>query len=76
MRRELDARIADGIHVRLLWQPGDGRMLVAVNDTKTGEAFELPVPDHGQALDVFRHSYAYAAASVGGTVTLERSACS
>ncbi len=56
MRRELDSRTGDGIHVRLLWQPDDGRVLVAVNDTKTGEAFELPVPDGEQALDVFRQS--------------------
>lgn len=68
MRRELDTRTSDGIRVRLLWQPDDGRVLVAVNDTKTGEAFELPVPDGEQALDVFRHPYAYAAASpVGAT---------
>lgn len=63
MRRELDTRTSDGIHVRLLWQPDDGRVLVAVKDTKTGEAFELPVPDGERALDVFRHPYAYAAAS-------------
>lgn len=68
MRRELDTRISDDIHVRLLWQPDDGRVLVAVNDTKTGEAFELPVPDGERALDVFHHPYAYAAASpVGAT---------
>jgi hypothetical protein len=35
--------------------------LVAVNDTKTGDAFELPVRDGDRALDVFRHPYAYAA---------------
>lgn len=68
VRRELDTRTADGIHVRLLWQPNDGRVLVAVNDTKTGEAFELPVPDGEEALDVFRHPYAYAATSVVGAV--------
>jgi hypothetical protein len=68
MRRELDTRTSDGIHVRLLWQPDDGRVLIAVLDTKTGEAFELPVPDGEQALDVFRHPFAYAAASpVGAT---------
>lgn len=67
-RRELDSRTSDGIHVRLLWQPDDGRVLVAVHDTKTGEAFEVPVPDGEQALDVFRHPYAYVAARpVGAT---------
>ncbi len=59
--RELDGRISDGIHVRLLWNPSDDRVSVAVNDSKTGDAFELPVCDGDRALDVFRHPYAYAA---------------
>jgi hypothetical protein len=59
--RELDSRISDGIHVRLLWHPGDGHVSVAVHDRKTGEAFELPVGDGDRALDVYRHPYAYAA---------------
>ena len=59
--RELDSRTNDGIHVRLLWHPHDARLSVAVHDTKTGEAFALPVPDGGLALDVFHHPYAYAA---------------
>jgi hypothetical protein len=58
--RELDSRINDGIHVRLLWSPSDGQVSVTVNDTKTGDTFELPVPDGIQALDVFRHPYGYA----------------
>jgi hypothetical protein len=62
--RELDSRTSDGIHVQLLWYPLDGHVSVAVNDTKTGEAFELEVR-HGQhALDVYRHPYAYAAPNV------------
>ncbi len=61
MTRELDGRITDGIHVRLLWNPRDDRVSVAVSDTKTGDAFELPVRDGDRALDVFRHPYAYAA---------------
>ena len=59
--RELDARNSDGIHVRLLWHPEDDHVSVAVNDTKTGETFELPVHDGQPALDVFQHPYAYAA---------------
>ena len=59
--RELDSRINDGIHVRLLWNPADGHISVAVNDTKTGDTFELRVGDNDRALDVFRHPYAYAA---------------
>jgi hypothetical protein len=62
--RELDTRMNDGLHVQLLWHPLDGRVTVAVNDTKTGEAFELEV-GHGQrALDVFHHPYAYAATNL------------
>jgi hypothetical protein len=59
--RELDARKSDGIHVRLLWHPEDDHVSVAVNDTKTGEIFDLPVHDGQLALDVFQHPYAYAA---------------
>ena len=67
--RELDGRNSDGIHVQLLWHPFDGRVSVAVNDTKTGEAFELEVRYGEHPLDVFRHPYAYAAtpASITGT---------
>jgi hypothetical protein len=59
--RELDSRSSDGIHVRLLWHPGDGEVSVAVEDTKTGETFELAVGDGDRPLDVFHHPYAYAA---------------
>jgi len=59
--RELDSRLSDGIHVRLLWHPADGHMSVAVDDRKTGEAFELPVGDGDRASDVYHHPYAYAA---------------
>jgi len=57
--RELDHRSADGIDVRLLWCPRDGRVLVAVNDAKTGEAFTLTVRRHERALDVFHHPFSY-----------------
>lgn len=59
--RELDSRCSDGIEIRLLWREPDGELLVAVNDTKTGEAFEVPVGDGDRPLDVFHHPYAYAA---------------
>ena len=64
MTRELDSRFSDGIDVRLLWDSEDGRVLVAVSDTKTGDAFELNVSDRARALEVFHHPYAYAG-SVG-----------
>jgi hypothetical protein len=59
--RELDRRCNDGIDVRLLWRPSDNRVLVAVDDGKTGERFSIEVLVGGNALDVFRHPYAYAA---------------
>jgi hypothetical protein len=59
--RELDGRTSDGIDVRMLWHPEDDRISIAVNDTKTGEVFELPVHDGESAVEVFHHPYAYAA---------------
>jgi hypothetical protein len=60
MTRELDSRVSDGIHVRLLWHAGDKHVSVTVEDAKTGEAFELRVANGDQPLDVFHHPYAYA----------------
>jgi hypothetical protein len=50
--RELDRRTGDGIEVRLLWCQDDGRVTVAVSDTKSGVAFQLPVREGERALDV------------------------
>jgi len=61
MRRELDSRTSGGIEVRLLWNPGDGHVSVAVIDTKGSETIELAVRDGDRALDVFQHRYAYVA---------------
>jgi hypothetical protein len=58
---ELDSRMNDRVHVRLLWGECDGRLAVTVSDSKTGEAFVLEVREGEQALDVFHHPYAYAA---------------
>jgi hypothetical protein len=59
--RELDGRSADGIKVRLLWSPDNGRVLVAVDDTKVDDGFTVDVREGDDALDVFHHPYAYAA---------------
>lgn len=59
--QELHSRIADGIHVRLLWSGRDDRVTVAVDDAKTGDAFTLEVQKGWRPLDVFHHPYAYAA---------------
>ena len=57
---ELDARAGDGLDVRLFWHATSGRVTVSLFDTSTEQAFELDVePD--QALDAFRHPFAYAA---------------
>lgn len=58
--RELDSRYSDGIHVQLLWSSADGRISVAVNDTRTGQSFTVDVPDNERSLDVFHHPFAYA----------------
>jgi hypothetical protein len=58
--RELDRRTSDGIDVRLLWNQTDNRVLVAVVDAKTGDAFEIAA-ERGDSLAAFHHPYAYAA---------------
>jgi hypothetical protein len=59
--RELHSRINDGIHVRLLWGPDDGRVAVTVTDTKTGGNFAFDVLDPGRAMHAFTHPFVYAA---------------
>ena len=59
--RELDHRSNDNIDVRLLWRQRDDRVLVVVDDEKTGASFKLEVRDDEHVLDVFHHPYAYAA---------------
>jgi hypothetical protein len=63
--RELDSRVNDGIHVQLLWSSTDGRLSVAVNDSRTGQSFSVDVPDNARSLDVFHHPYAYASGVTG-----------
>ncbi len=58
---ELDHRSADGIEISLLWSRDTNRLLVAVDDSRSGESFEVDAPAE-KALDVFRHPFAYAAA--------------
>jgi hypothetical protein len=59
--RELDTRVTDGVHVRLLWSETEHGLSVVVTDTKTGEAFSIEVRDEEHPIDVFHHPYAYAA---------------
>jgi hypothetical protein len=60
--RELDARTGDGIDVRLLWQETNNRVYVHAADARTGEQFVVAV-DRADALDAFRHPFAYASAA-------------
>jgi hypothetical protein len=54
--RELAHRANDGVLVTLLWH-GETRVTLLVDDTKTGESFELAVePDC--ALQAFYHPFA------------------
>lgn len=57
---EVDHRRADGIDVRLLWSQADDRLLLAVADVWTGDAFSVEV-EPGDALEAFHHPYSYAA---------------
>ena len=58
--RELDARKFDGIEVRLLWDADLDQTSVSVNDARTGEEFQFPVPGE-DAMEAFHHPYSYAA---------------
>ena len=69
MIRELDHRRSDGIDVRLLWNQKDDRVVVAVSDAKTGDAFAIPVEPR-EALRAFHHPYSYAASRGGSRHTL------
>jgi hypothetical protein len=68
---ELDHRANDGLEVSLLWNRADKTLKVVVDDSKLDERFELPAqPD--EAMDVFRHPFAYATRA-RGNVALRRS---
>jgi hypothetical protein len=56
--RELDQRNGDGFLVTLLWSEDTGSVFVCVDDERTEEAFHFSV-DPADALEAFRHPYAY-----------------
>jgi hypothetical protein len=58
--RELASRENHGIAVVLRWDPIEDSLSVSVDDSRTGDRFELPV-DRTRALDAFYHPFAYAA---------------
>ena len=56
---ELDARHAGGIDVELLWDPRTQGLSVVAHDATSDETFTIYV-EADQALEVFRHPFAYA----------------
>ena len=58
---ELAHRASNGIEIRLLWNRRSDEVRVCVINSRTGVDFELQA-EHANALDVFHHPYAYAAA--------------
>jgi hypothetical protein len=58
---ELAHRSANGIDVSLLWSRDTGTVSVFVADGRSGETLRIDAR-HDNALDVFNHPYAYAAA--------------
>ena len=59
--RELAERVSNGTQVRLLWRQGSGEVWVEVWEAAFDLTITIPVQPE-QALDAFRHPYAYAAA--------------
>jgi hypothetical protein len=57
--KELDYRSGDQIEVSLLWSPESGQLAVVVVDKATSEEFAMEV-EPGEAMEVFRHPFAYA----------------
>ncbi len=57
---ELDERTGDGFRVTLLWSEYTGAVFVCVEHDLTNEGFHFAV-DPADALEAFRHPYAYSA---------------
>jgi hypothetical protein len=60
--RELAQRRSGSVEVLLLWHPESDRVELSVRDVATGAGFRLEVAP-GNAMDAFRHPYAYAASA-------------
>jgi hypothetical protein len=58
--RELCERTADGVQVRLIWRPTSESLAVLVDDSRSGESFEIPVVGDVDPMDVFEHPYYHA----------------
>jgi hypothetical protein len=60
MIRELNHRVKDGAEVRLLWNSDTNGVYVSVAEMRHEASFEFGV-GAADALDAFRHPYAYVA---------------
>jgi hypothetical protein len=56
--RELARRERHGLHVALLWHPGDDALSVTVADVTNGQVHQSAVPRH-RALHAFAHPFTY-----------------
>jgi hypothetical protein len=61
---ELAQRTGDGLEVQLLWHRSDERLTVLVNDFRNDVSFAIAARNGSEALDAFRHPFAYATAGV------------
>ena len=61
---ELAHRRGDGLDIVLLWHRPDDRLEVVVSDSRSGASVALATGNGREALDVFYHPFAYAAAHV------------
>ena len=61
-RTELAFRESNGITVTLFWTPATNLVTVTVADAANDDYFELVLDENDQALDVFHHPFAHAAA--------------
>ena len=60
---ELAHRTCDGFDVFLVWDRVEDALRVVVVDSRSGDSFELPAREGKQALELFYHPFAYAAAA-------------
>lgn len=58
--RELAQRRTGSLEVLLLWHPISNEVEIRIHDTSEGEDLGFRVPP-GEAMEAFRHPYAYAA---------------
>jgi hypothetical protein len=61
-RTELASRESNGITVTLFWTRATNLVTVTVADAANDDYFELVLDEDEQALDVFNHPFAHAAA--------------